>query len=231
VSASSATDWVVWTASRTGIESNQLRQTKVYTAPYDSFDPAVTESVPNWKIIGRLVAGGDTAVEEATPANGPYVNVETANLYRSSNFAQLPVALKSIALGECGGTLTLQTRMNGGSVNDPFQYQNSAQYSADGSPILGGDVGSTVTTNRQFTTGNFDFEISEGLYRDVVIMPANFSDLIGYQPAGWSCRAGGAERSFEVVDIPEAPPGTPWKGIKVRVAANEAVSCIQSVTR
>ena len=231
VAGSSAMDWVVWTGSRSSLPSDQFRSTKVYGTPYDAYDPAVTESVPNWRILGRLVAGGDTAIEEASPSGGPYVNVETANLYRSTNFTQLPTALKAIALGECGGTLTLQTRIGGAAVSDPFQYQNSAQFAADGSPILGGDVGGIVTTNRQVTVRNFDFEIGEGLYRDVVILPANLSDIGAYTPAGWTCRAGGAIRSFELVDIPEAPPGTLWKGIKVRVAANEAVSCIQSVTR
>lgn len=229
VSAADAKDWVVWTASRNGISSNQFRSHKEYGPPFDEFEPADVEpNVANWKIIGRLVAGSDQATELASPEGGPYTNVATANLYKSANWSQLPVALTAIALGECGGTLTLQTRLNGAPANDPFTYQNSKQYDSNGNELT--IEPKVVRTNRQFTTGNFDFKIESGLYRDVVILPENLSDLGAYEPAGWTCRAGANARAFTLVDIPGFE-SSPWKGIRVRVAANEAVSCIQSVTR
>ncbi len=68
-----------------------------------------------------------------SPSGGQYINVETANLYASNNWNQLPVALKAIALGECGGTLTLQTRLErDGGIGSRSPYQNSEQYAADG---------------------------------------------------------------------------------------------------
>lgn len=188
--------------------------------------PAVTESVQNAKIIGRLMTGGDN-YDEAIWDGTKYTNVETADLYTSTDFGQLPAALKAIALGECGGTLTMQTRVDGAGATDPFSYQNSQQFDAAGVglPIINPEV---VTTNRQFTTGTFDFDISDGLYRDVVVVPNNYSDLGIYRPEGWSCRAGNTDRAYTLVDVPGADP---WKGIRVRVGANEAVSCIQTVSR
>ena len=182
----------------------------------------------NDRIIGNLIAGGDNYVE-AVWSGGKYTNVETANLYASNNWNQLPVALKAIALGECGGTLTLQTRLNGTPASDPFTYQNSEQYAADGTKLTIDPK--SVRTNRQFTTGTFDLEISEGLYREVVVLPQELSDLGTYQPGGWACKAGNQPRSFVSVDIPGAE-SSPWKGIRCPCrVANEAVSCTQTVTR
>ena len=141
---------------------------------------------------------------------------------------KLPKALKAIALGDCGGTLTLQTRLGGSGAPDPFRYQATQQFAADGTELATDRP--VVYTNREQTTGNFDLAIESGLFRDVVVIPENYSDLRAYQPTGWSCRAGAETRSFELVDIPGAET-SPWKGIKVRVAANEAVSCTQTVTR
>ena len=226
VTASSAFDFEPTTfTSQPGTNTSQYQ--KVYAAPFYVFDSPTTSAIPAYKTIGRLIAGGDNYVE-AIIENGEYSNVKTANLYTTTDWTLLPKALKAIALGECGGTLTLQTKLNGAPATDPFTYQNSRQISATGEELSFSPQ--VVRTNRQFTTGTFDFNITDGLYRDVVILPENLSDLVGYSPAGWTCRAGTANRSFEVVDIPGAET-SPWKGIKVRVAANEAVSCTQAVTR
>jgi len=83
-----------------------------------------------------------------------------------------------------------------------------------------------VETRRQSPSGTFDFDITNGQYVDVDIEPQNFSNLGRYTPAGWSCTAGNVPRSFTTIPI----PGAAWSGIRVRVSANEAVSCIQAVT-
>lgn len=224
---SNGPDWEPWTGSRSGIPEAQLKQVKVYAQPYTDYDAATTQSVSNDKILGRLVAGGDNYVS-AIWNGSRYTNVATANLYTSTNWAQLPVALKAIALGECGGTLTLQTRIGGNPAADPFTYQNSQQYGPDGSPLV--IEPRVVRTNRQFTTGTFEFDIADGLYRDVVVLPENLSDLGAYHHVNWACRAGNQPREFSVVDIPGGE-ASGWKGIRVRVGANEAVSCIQTVAR
>ena len=200
------------------------RSEVVWGPPYTEYSAPETTSVRNDRIIGRVIAGGDNYVE-AVIEGGQYANVKTANLYSTTNWSLLPTALKAIALGDCGGSLTIQTRINGAPASDPFTYQNTQQFDASGNPL---EIEQrTITTNRVQPARTFDLDITSGLYRDVVIVPQHLSDLAAYQPAGWTCRAGLAERSVELVDIPDSP----WKGIKVRVGANEAVSCIQAVTR
>ena len=59
--------------------------------------------------------------------------------------------------------------------------------------------------------------------------PQSF-ETTGYSPASWSCKTKGAAISpgpdtWSLVD-----PGDPAQGINVRVAANEAVACILTVT-
>ena len=226
VSASLGTDWVEWPGSRSGIDSNQLRSEEIEgIPPYDGYRPVQTVPVARTEILARLI--GD-AVAPTTGPDGQYNNAKQATLYTTPDWAQLPKALKAIALGDCGGTLTLQTRLGSSGAPDPFRYQATQQFAADGTELATDRP--VVYTNREQTTGNFDLAIESGLFRDVVVIPENYSDLRSYQPTGWTCRAGAESRAFELVDIP-GDESSPWKGIKVRVAANEAVSCIQAVTR
>jgi prepilin-type N-terminal cleavage/methylation domain-containing protein len=226
VSASAGTDWVEWPGSRSSYPSDQFRSEDIEgVPPYDGYRPVQTVPVPRTEILARLI--GD-AVPPTIGPDGQYDNAKQATLYSTPDWTQLPKALKAIALGDCGGTLTLQTRLGGSGAPDPFRYQATNQFAADGTELTTDRP--VVYTNREQTTGNFDLAIESGLFRDVVIMPENYSDLRSYQPTGWSCRAGAETRAFELVDIP-GDETSPWKGIKVRVAANEAVSCIQTVTR
>ncbi len=147
-------------------------------------------------------------------------------MYVLPQWSQFGTAMEEIALGECGATLTLQTKLGGGAAPDPFRYQNSAVTDSSGDPL---DLEPTVvTTNQQFVTGTFDFPIPNGQFVTVDVLPQNYSELTGYTPGAWTCRAGNQNRPFELVDIPDAGA---WKGVRVRVAANEAVSCSLSVTR
>ncbi|HRE00947.1 MAG TPA: hypothetical protein PLV68_06580 [Ilumatobacteraceae bacterium] len=82
-----------------------------------------------------------------------------------------------------------------------------------------------VTTTRNFPSGTFD--VATETFVDLEIQPVNLSDLGAYNPGSWSCMAGNQPHPFTLVDI----PGSGWKGIKVRVSANEAVSCTQAVTQ
>ena len=226
MSAASAVDWVEWPGSRTGSPADQFRSVEVEgVPPYDGYRAAQSVPIARTEILARLI--GD-AVPPTTGPDGEYNNAKQATLYSTPDWAQLPKALKAIALGDCGGTLTLQTRLGASGAPDPFRYQNTQQFAADGSELA---IEQTVVyTNREQTTGNFDLAIESGLYRDVVVLPENYSDLRAYQPTSWSCRAGAEARAFQVVDIP-GDESSPWKGIRVRVAANEAVSCTQTVTR
>lgn len=220
-------DWEIWTGSRSSGNSNEYRSTKLYNSPpYEAFDPPVTASTRNDVILARLIAGNDNG----TPAvwNGTtYGNAEIADMYVLPQWSQFGTAMEAVALGECGGTLTLQTKIGGTTpAPDPFRYQNSVVKDADGNVVpLEPTI---VTTNQQFTTGTFDFIVPNGQYVTVDILPQNYSELTTYSPGSWSCRAGNAPRSVTPIDIPD---GGNWKGARVRVAANEAVSCMLSVTR
>jgi prepilin-type N-terminal cleavage/methylation domain-containing protein len=226
VSSSLGRDWEEWPGSRSGIDSSQFRSEDIEgVPPYDGYRPAESVPVARAEILARLI--GD-AVPPTTGPDGEYNNAKQATLYTTPDWTQLPKALKAIALGDCGGTLTLQTRLGGSGAPDPFRYQATQQFAADGTELATDRP--VVYTNREQTTGNFDLSIESGLYRDVVVMPENYADLRSYQPAGWTCRAGANARSFQLVDIP-GDESSPWKGIKVRVAANEAVSCALTVTR
>ncbi len=219
-------DWEAWTGSRPG-SSSHYRSTKVYNSPpYTGFEPPVTVGVRSDQILARLIAGNDTG----TPAiieGGVYTNAEIADMYVDVDWAKLQPAMEQIALGECGGTLTLQTKVGGTTpAPDAFRYQNSTVTDSFGAPIALEPT--VVTTSRQYTTGTFDFQIPNGQFVDVVIKPQNYSELSAYTPGAWSCKAGNQNRSVQVVDV---EGGGAWKGIKVRVAANEAVSCTLTVNQ
>ena len=53
------------------------------------------------------------------------------------------------------------------------------------------------------------------------------SDLTQYTGGTWSCKAGVSNRA--VTTIPPAA-GSSWTGMSVVVGANEAVSCVHTVT-
>ncbi|MFZ4719598.1 MAG: vWA domain-containing protein [Ilumatobacteraceae bacterium] len=218
-------DWETWTGTRSGA-TDQYRSTKLYNSPpYEGYDPAVTAQTANSIILARLIAGNDNGV----PAiwNGTtYTNPEQADMYVLPQWTQFGKALEAVALGECGGTLTLQTKLNGTTAApDPFTYQNSGVKDSAGNPVT--IEPSVVRTNQQFVTGTFDFSIPNGQYVTVEIRPENLSDLGAYRPLGWTCKAALTNRPVTAVPI----DGTQWSGIQVKVAANEAVSCTLSVAR
>ncbi|MCU1396806.1 MAG: hypothetical protein JWM34_5234 [Ilumatobacteraceae bacterium] len=204
-------------------------RTKQYSQPYTAYDAssAVTESVTSDKILSRLISDSDTGVRATTDGQVPanYTNPLTANMYILPQWDQFAGALKAIALSQCGGTLTLQTRVGTVAAADPFTYQRSAITSSTGA-VLPTDNGQ-VTTTKSSTSGTFDFTVADGTYVTVDIQPSNFANLTGYTAGVWSCTAGGVTRTFTPLPI----TGTSWTGIRVKVGANEAVSCIQTVSR
>lgn len=226
VSAAQATDWIEWTGDRPG-SADQYRSTKVYNSPpYEAYDPAQTATTKNDVILARLIAGNDHGVP-AIWDGSYYTNAEIADMYVLPQWSQFSRAMEAVALGDCGGTLSLRTRLaNGTPASDPFRYQNSAVTDSGGNPVALEPT--VVTTNQQFTTGTFDFAIPNGQFVTVDIRPQNFSELTSYTPGAWSCKAGINDRAFTLIDL----EGTStWKGVRVQVAANEAVSCTLTVNR
>jgi hypothetical protein len=207
-----------------GTDPSWARSAKQYSLPYTAFDSATTQSVTGAIILARLVANSDTGVP-ATLVGGKYTNALTANMYVSPDYTNFALALQTIALSQCGGTLTLQTKVGTVAAADPFTYQKTALSDSTGKALVS-DM-TVVTTTKAFTSGTFDLNISDGTFRTVEIQPSNLSDLTGYTSGTWSCKAGVTPRTFTTVPI----SGSTWTGIRVKVAANEAVSCIQTVTR
>jgi prepilin-type N-terminal cleavage/methylation domain-containing protein len=179
---------------------------------------SITETpTANSVILARLVSGTDTGVP-ALMENGQFVNADVANMYTLPQWDQFAQAMEAVALAECGGTLTLRT-LDGGTPSDrSITYQKTAILDPDGTSLPNDQ--SVITTSVQFPSGTFDFSIPGGDAVLVEIRPVLRSDLSDVTPLGWSCRSRGLERPFTTVPLEGG-----WTGIRVRVAANEAVSC------
>jgi hypothetical protein len=176
---------------------------------------------PNSAILARLISNSDTGVP-AVVENGQYVNAETANMYTLPDWSMFGQALQAVALSECGGTLTVQTLVNGEPVADQFQYQTTSVVDSDGQPVPNSST--VVTTSGQFPSGTFDLSITKGDYVDVTLQPINLSNISMYEPAGapaWSCTAKRVALPVTEADI----VGSSWKSVTVRVPADAAVSC------
>ncbi len=206
-----------------GLSSSARQRQKDYTEPYDSYDVTSTP-VQNSTILTRLIAGNDFGVP-AESVNGEYTNAATANMYLLPDFNQFAGALEAVALAECGGTVTMQTKVGTTPAADPFTYQHTATTSSAGLPLAASL--NTVTTTNTYRSGTFDFAIANGEFITIEIQPLISSGLNGYVPSSWSCKAGGVAKAFQSFPI----DGSPWTGIRVQVRANEAVSCIQQVNR
>jgi hypothetical protein len=125
-----------------------------------------------------------------------------------------------VALAECGGTVTVQTQIDGVAVADPVTYQRSNVTDPLGKPV---DVPLlAITTDQSIISDTFDFAIPSGQYVTTSIVPQNVSLLGAYTPVGWTCRSGGVATSTTPVPI----TGSTWTGVRLKVGANEAVSCI-----
>ena len=132
----------------------------------------------------------------------------------TDDFTKLPSALSTIALGQCGGTLTMQTSLGGSPAPANVTYESGGQ---------------TVTTSLVSRAAAFDLTTPGGAPVTAVVTPQSF-DQSGYTAQSWSCRTKGA-------DIPLSPSG-PWSyvtpgvasdGINVTESANAAIGCTLAV--
>lgn len=213
---------------------------KVYSPPYTYYEKSYTEpytnveytwqeaSVPNATILARLTTGSDNGVPAQYDAYGNVTNADVANLYVLPNWDMLANALQTVALAKCGGTVTLQTKVANqanAAAPDPFVYQNTSVTDSQGVTTK---RNTTVTTDMMTRVATFDFSIPNGQYLDVEIQPQNLDQLTGYDPTGWSCRAGAEVLAFTSVPIAGS---TTWTGIRLRIAPNQAVSCTMAVNK
>lgn len=196
-------------------------------------------STRNRDILADLIVGDvvtknppGRSPQMAELVGGEYINPDTAELY-IPDWALLPEALKAVALGQCAGTITMQTRsaVPDGSgkypyLDRPVRYLAQEVVNPDGTP--GKEKEKYVETNVQFTARTFDLEIPGGAYVDVEMVPMDFSDLAsrGYTTNRWECTVAGVP----VANLPSVATANPtWSGFAVRVGANRAVSCTHFV--
>ncbi|MCU1361879.1 MAG: hypothetical protein JWN99_3168 [Ilumatobacteraceae bacterium] len=214
----------------TGDETDGWRVTKTYAPTYTGYDPNTTKSIKNYATVGNLVvdntsgvAGGYTPAtrdnNNGTPTNyaddtGNYTNAAVADLFLLPDYAKFNDALSTIALGQCGGTVTIQTRIAGSAALDPFTYEN-------------GTTHEVVRTSGAYRSGTFDVALPGGSSTSVTISPQDFTNLTSYSPAGWTCKSGGNNYAFTSAVV---PGHAPWTSITMNVSPNQAVSCIQNVT-
>jgi hypothetical protein len=198
---------------------------KEYSPPFTAFETAVTANVGNDVILARFITGNDNGVPWQGALN---TNESEATMFIEPNWSLVPTALKAVALGECGATLTIQTKLTSGSYAvDPFDYVNTGISSYPADTPLTPHLAVLKTTGPSARAQTFDFDMSDGLSRIVKIEPGDMSDLTQYTGGSWSCKAGVSNRPVTV--IPPAA-GSSWTGMSVLVGANEAVSCIHTVT-
>jgi len=201
----------LYTANNTtSTNSDGWTAVKVYEQPYTFHEAVTSFNRPNTQILAQIVSEGATV--PAVPQGGPYTNAAVADLYVLPNWNQFAGALNAMALAECGGTVTVQTKVGTASAADPFTYQNSVDLTI-------------ATTSSLYRSGTFDFDLSGGASVSADITPLNVSGLTNYEPVSWSCKSGGANYPFVATPI----SGSPWSKITLTVAPNQAISCVQTV--
>ena len=184
--------------------------TKVYSLPYTYYEAATSTATANTTILSRIVTVGTPV--PASPPGGPYENAAVADMYVLPNWSEFAGALNSVALAECGGTVTVQTRVGSAAAADPFTYQNSVDLKV-------------ATTSSLYRSGTFDYDLSGGASVQATITPLNLSELTHYEPVSWSCKSSGVAIPFTTTPI----SGTIWSKVSLTVAPNMAISCIQTV--
>jgi hypothetical protein len=195
-------------------------------------------STPNRDILAHFIVGGvitknppGRSPQMAELVGGQYVNPDVAELY-IPDWSIIDRALRAVALGQCAGTVTLQTRLAVPDVDGRFPYlDRPVRYLAqtvrnpDGSTSP--EQNKFAETNVAFTARTFDLSIPDGSYVDVEMVPMDFSDLVsrGYTSNRWECTSAG-----DPVAVPPVATSNPnWSGFAVRVNANRAVSCTHFV--
>lgn len=181
--------------------------------------------IPNETFLGDLVSAGDPS-QYGTGASGNYTvsdyeaqggswgDVSNADLLVTNNLNNVSSALSEIALSECGGTLTVQTRVGstaGPNADIDVTYRIDAEQS------------STSAVRKAAT---FDVAVASG--SDVAVQLVPQIDTPGWEATGWSCTSKGVDLGS---DYGEITAGTPGDGIDITVGANDAVACTMAVAQ
>lgn len=188
----------------------------------DAYNASAVQT-PNQTILSRFITNNDNTVPETLEGDADSVNTETVDLYIPKDWSKLPDVMRTIALGQCAGTLTVQTRsLDGQYLDQPVGYV--AEKVRDPNDVPGDQEGKYLETNFASTARTFDFAMPGGAYVDVELFPRDFSDKLpglGYSTNHWSCSVAGEPMTVGTVTRTDSV----WEGISLRVQANRAVSC------
>jgi prepilin-type N-terminal cleavage/methylation domain-containing protein len=172
------------------------------------------------KRLSRVLTGVRTPASSPLPAgqlwdgrvnpDGSIVlgNAGSARIYRGS-FDQLGAVLRTIMIAECGGTLTVQKRVETapGVLENPATGQFTFVAGGD-EKVLDRDVTSSVT---------FDYTFPRGVATRTIELRE--TTTAGFRFVRAECTAGGAP-----ISVTPLADGTP--GVNVEVGVDRAVSCL-----
>jgi prepilin-type N-terminal cleavage/methylation domain-containing protein len=163
-------------------------------------------------VVGALEWNGSVTLD----GSGNVIDIDVGNAvtadFFSGSFAELGGVLRAIMVAECGGTLTVQKRINEQPIGDWSNLINPTtgvwSYTTDnGVRELDRAVTSSIT---------FDYIFDGTTYRDVQITE---QPVAGYVWEGAKCTSGG-------VDVPSTPNADGSPGVTVQVEPDKAVSCL-----
>ncbi|MEP7045127.1 MAG: hypothetical protein ABI949_00530, partial [Ilumatobacteraceae bacterium] len=194
-----------------------------YSQPFTGYD-TTTKAVSDIDLLGNVIVGdlsGNTGPYNRVdpPAGGaPYADnaAAAADVFALPDYSRFADALDKIVLGECGGTVTLQTKntADGLGAKDPFTYQNSTD-------------NTVVKTSSAFKSGTFDIAFPGENAKTITITPQEFTNLSAWTHVSWSCKSKGVAYPFTETPV---SGHAPWTSIQLVVHANEAISCTQMVS-
>ena len=152
---------------------------------------------------------------EVTPATAPVGNALTADVFQGS-FGDLGDIFRQIFVAECGGTLTLQKRVNGvAPTSGTWTYTTSNGVR---------DLNTAVTSS---TTLTYSLGASASQWVEIIETPVS-----GYQFQDITCTSGVTPLDgSRIRDLPPVDQNNdgipdPVTGKEILVNANEALSCL-----
>ncbi|MEX1106255.1 MAG: vWA domain-containing protein [Ilumatobacteraceae bacterium] len=208
----------------------RVNNVKVYSPPYTHYD-IVNVPTLHTAILTELITGDPNASVVGTLVDGKYTNSDVADMYILPQWDQFAEALKAIGLADCGGTLTMQTFESGVTSMGSFEYANTKLTTPGG--LASTPNPGMIVTDEESPSGTLDFTVGGNPSVYVEMTPTITTTMKTlYRPvpvaggSAWLCSAGGQNRTF--TEVPLSGESL-WKGIAVRVASNEAVSCVLNV--
>lgn len=182
--------------------------TKVFSPPYTAYQRKDVTYKGAEVLRMLLQETNNPVVEPRVRADGSYDTSVDATFYPVPDFAKMGAALRAVAIGQCGGTLTMQTRKQGALYDKQITYTST-------------QTTKTVTTNATKPNGTFDYDLG-GSGKEVVITPEpSPAARASEQPGQWKCMSGSTSFVPTKVNL----PNTVWDAVKMTITPAGAISC------